>query len=152
MSRNIDSLIAVTKAVVDAVPWEEDPKCCPVPWRNDVFEDAQSRPLVIAVMQDDGVVRPHPPIARVLNDVTKRLEMAGHEIVAWTPGDLHQKCIDIMVSGVRPNSTALAKHPTGPILYRGRRRRYSKRCRGWGRAFHTSRRSARQQRKGHLSI
>jgi Asp-tRNA(Asn)/Glu-tRNA(Gln) amidotransferase A subunit family amidase len=139
MSRNIDSLIAVTKAVVDAVPWEEDPKCCPVPWRNDV-----SRPLVIAVMQDDGVVRPHPPIARVLNDVTKRLEMAGHEIVAWTPGDLHQKCIDIMVSGVRPNSTALAKYLTGPILHRRRRRRYPKRCRGRGRAFRTSRRSARQ--------
>jgi amidase len=98
MSRNIDSLIAVTKAVIDATPWEEDPKCCPVPWRNDVFEEAQSRPLVIAVMRDDGVVKPHPPISRVLDEVAKKLEMAGHEVVSWTPGDLHQKCINIMVS------------------------------------------------------
>jgi amidase len=98
MSRNIDSLIAVTKAVIDATPWEEDPKCCPVPWRHDVFEEAQSRPLVIAVMRDDGVVRPHPPISRVLDDVAKKLELAGHEIVSWAPGNLHQTCIDIMVS------------------------------------------------------
>lgn len=98
MSRNIDSLIATTKAVIDGAPWDQDPKCCPVSWRSDMFEEAQSRPLVIAVMRDDGVVKPHPPITRVLNEVAKKLERAGHEIVSWTPGSLHQECIDIMVS------------------------------------------------------
>ena len=97
MSRNIDSLIAVTKAVIDSTPWDRDPKCCPVPWRADLFEQASSRPLVVAVMRDDGVVRPHPPIARVLEEVVAKLEQAGHEIVPWTPGNLHQECIDIMV-------------------------------------------------------
>jgi amidase len=62
-----------------------------------MFEEACSRPLVIAVMRDDEVVRPHPPIARVLEEVAKKLELAGHEIVAWTPGNLHQECINIMV-------------------------------------------------------
>jgi len=97
MSRDLDSLISVTKAVVDATPWEQDPKCCPVPWRSDLFEEIQSRPLVIAVMRDDGVVRPHPPINRVLEEVARKLEQAGHELVDWTPGSLHQECIDIMV-------------------------------------------------------
>jgi amidase len=97
MSRNIDSLIAATKAVIDATPWELDPKCCPVPWRSDIFNDAQSRPLVIAVMRDDGVVKPHPPITRVLDEVAAKLQRAGHELVEWTPGNLHQECIEIMV-------------------------------------------------------
>jgi amidase len=98
MSRDIDSLIAVTKAVIDATPWNEDPKCCPVPWRSDVFQDAQSRPLVVAVMRDDGVVKPHPPISRVLEEVVTKLKLTGHEIVEWCPGSLHQECIDIMVT------------------------------------------------------
>jgi amidase len=96
MSRSINSLIAVTKAVVDAAPWNYDPKCCPVPWRPEIFEDAQSRPLRIAVMTDDGVVRPHPPVARVLEEVAAKLKQAGHDIVSWNPGSLHQECIDIM--------------------------------------------------------
>lgn len=98
MSRDIDSLISVTKAVIDATPWDEDPKCCPVPWQSELFQDTQWRPLVIAVMRDDGVVKPHPPISRVLEEVAMKLKLAGHEIIDWSPGSLHQECIDIMVT------------------------------------------------------
>jgi amidase len=97
MSSNIDSLIATTKAVIDEAPWDQDPKCSPIPWRSDVFEDVRSRPLVIAVMRDDGVVKPHLPVSRVLEEIVKKLELAGHEIISWKPGSLHQECIDIMV-------------------------------------------------------
>lgn len=48
-------------------------------------------------MKDDGVVKPHPPITRVLESVVSRLINAGHEVVDWMPGTLHQECIDIMV-------------------------------------------------------
>lgn len=61
-----------------------------------MFKDVQSRPLRIAVMRDDGVVRPHPPVARVLEEVVSKLKKAGHEIVTWEPGTLHHECIDIM--------------------------------------------------------
>jgi amidase len=98
MTRNIDSLVAVTNAVIDASPWDRDPKCCPIPWRSNIFEEARSHPLVIAVMRDDGVVKVHPPVARVLEEVVAKLELAGHETVTWMPGSLHQECIDIMVS------------------------------------------------------
>lgn len=92
----MDSLVTVTKAVIDAAPWDHDPKCSPIPWRQDMFEDARSRPLRIAVMTDDGVVRPHPPVARVLEGIAAKLKQAGHDIVPWNPGSLHQECIDIM--------------------------------------------------------
>jgi Asp-tRNA(Asn)/Glu-tRNA(Gln) amidotransferase A subunit family amidase len=101
MTRNVSSLVAVTKAIVDARPWEQDPKCCPVPWRSEVFEEARTRPLVVAIMRDDGVVRCHPPISRVLEEVAVKLEKAGHEVIEWIPGTLHQECIDIMVSPLK---------------------------------------------------
>ncbi|OSS49705.1 hypothetical protein B5807_05878 [Epicoccum nigrum] len=96
MSRSIDSLVDVTKAVIDAAPWEHDPRCSPICWQSATFEDVQSRPLRIAVMRDDGVVRPHPPVTRVLEEVVARLERAGHVILPWNPGSLHKECIDIM--------------------------------------------------------
>ncbi|KAJ4404412.1 hypothetical protein N0V91_005933 [Didymella pomorum] len=96
MSRCINSLVDVTKAVIDATPWDLDPKCSPIPWRSDLFDEAQSRPLRIALMTDDGVVRTHPPVARVMEEVAGKLKRAGHDIVAWSPGTLHQECIDIM--------------------------------------------------------
>ncbi|KAI8940514.1 hypothetical protein NX059_004191 [Plenodomus lindquistii] len=96
MSRNIESLVAVTKAVIDAEPWYQDPKCSPISWRSQLFQDAQSRPLVIAVMRDDGVVKIHPAVERVLEEAVAKLCYAGHEIIPWTPGTLHQECIDIM--------------------------------------------------------
>ncbi|PVI01576.1 amidase signature enzyme [Periconia macrospinosa] len=95
MTRNLPSLVTATKAVIDAQPWNLDPKCCPIPWRQDVFADVQSRPLVIGVMRDDGVVRLHPPIARVLDEVATKLQKAGHELVPWSPGSLHQELIDV---------------------------------------------------------
>ena len=49
-------------------------------------------------MRDDGVVKCHPPIARVLTEVAMKLEKAGHEVIEWAPGSLHQECIDIMVN------------------------------------------------------
>lgn len=97
MSRSVDSLIEVTKAVIDSKPWDYDPKCAPLTWRDEMFADVQSRPLVVAVMRDDGVVRLHPPVARVLEEVANKIVEAGHEIVPWKPGTLHQECIDIMV-------------------------------------------------------
>ncbi|ORX91358.1 amidase signature domain-containing protein [Clohesyomyces aquaticus] len=96
MTRDLGSLTYTTKAIIETAPWDRDPKCCPLPWRQDIFTDVQNRPLVIGLMTDDSVVKPHPPVARVLAGVASLLERAGHEIVSWVPGSLHQECIDIM--------------------------------------------------------
>lgn len=98
MSCDMSSLVTVTKAVIDCKPWQYDPKCCPLPWREELFTDAQSRPLTIAVMHDDGVVKIHPPVERVLQEVARKLVRVGHDLVEWKPGSLHQDCINIMAS------------------------------------------------------
>jgi Asp-tRNA(Asn)/Glu-tRNA(Gln) amidotransferase A subunit family amidase len=89
-------MITITKAVIDGEPWTLDPRVVPVPWRRSIFEDVQTRPLVIGVMTDDGVVKVHPPIERGLKELAAKLKEAGHELVDWDPS-LHKECIDIMV-------------------------------------------------------
>jgi amidase len=97
LARSLASLQTVTKAVIDAHSWNDDPQIVPIPWRHDTFDDVQRRPLVIGLLTDDGIVRVHPPIRRVLEEVADKLRSAGHEIVLWN-AEHHAECIEIMVS------------------------------------------------------
>ncbi|KAH8144862.1 uncharacterized protein LAJ45_11132 [Morchella importuna] len=85
MARTISSLKMITKAVLDAEPWNLDPKVAPIPWREDVYQDTLQRKLVFGVLRDDGVIRVHPPIKRVLEHAVACLQAAGHEVVEWAP-------------------------------------------------------------------
>lgn len=95
LTRTLAAMKTVTKAIIDAEPWNIDPRCHPFPWREDRYQEIQSRPLVIGVMVDDGVVKVHPPIERALRETVAKLEAAGHEIVQWHPSG-HQELVDIM--------------------------------------------------------
>lgn len=68
-------------------------------------------------MKHDGVVTPHPPITRTLNETISKLMAAGHEIVEWEPSlhrellntlnklyflDGGQECYDVMKLGQEP--------------------------------------------------
>ncbi|KAK9477591.1 amidase signature domain-containing protein [Lipomyces japonicus] len=97
MTRNLDSLISITKSVIEAEPWTLDPKCIPIPWRQEQYDAIISKPkLIFGVMKDDGVVRVHPPIERTLNEAVEKLRAAGHEIVEWSAPDLHQELVPIL--------------------------------------------------------
>ncbi|KAF5257727.1 hypothetical protein FOXYS1_11732 [Fusarium oxysporum] len=51
--------------------------------------------LTIGVLYDDGVVKPHPSIVRVIAQAAAALAADGHELVMWKP-DLHAECIEVM--------------------------------------------------------
>lgn len=82
---------------MEARPWTLDPRCTPIPWREEIYQEMQSRPLVIGILMDDGMVKPHPPIERALKQLAKALQQAGHEIVPWSSAG-HADCNRIMVS------------------------------------------------------
>jgi len=44
-------------------------------------------------MYHDGIVNPHPPIVRALNETVAALQQAGHEVVEWNPS-LHLDLIN----------------------------------------------------------
>ncbi|KAM3082450.1 hypothetical protein ACMFMF_002112 [Clarireedia jacksonii] len=87
MSRSLSSLQLYCKAVLSSElsPWLYDPKCLPVPWRQNTIQPA-SRKLRIGIISDnDGEISVHPPIARGLALTKKALEAVGHEVFEWIP-------------------------------------------------------------------
>lgn len=83
MTRTITDLELYSKTVVNRQTWQYDPRCVPIAWRD---VELPSK-LKIAVMWNDGMVRPTPPVARALCETVEKLKTAGHEIVEWDPKD-----------------------------------------------------------------
>lgn len=72
-----------SKVVIESEPWLRDPRCMPIPWRA---VDLPKK-LKIAVLWDDGLVRPTPPVIRALKETVEKLKAAGHDIIEWDPVD-----------------------------------------------------------------
>ncbi|KAF5523509.1 Acetamidase [Colletotrichum aenigma] len=95
MARSLSTIQMTMKHLINEKPWEMDSRCVPIPWREDVYQETLSRPLTIGVLFDDNVVRPHPPLTRVLRSAVESLRAAGHEVLEWN-ADLHEDCIRVM--------------------------------------------------------
>ncbi|KAE8162563.1 amidase signature domain-containing protein [Aspergillus tamarii] len=81
MAPTLEEITFYSKTVIDQEPWVNDPKCLPIPWRP---VEPKHR-LKLAVMWDDGIVTPTPPVARALKETVNRLRKAGHEVIDWAP-------------------------------------------------------------------
>jgi Asp-tRNA(Asn)/Glu-tRNA(Gln) amidotransferase A subunit family amidase len=135
LARSLSSIELVTRELLGQKPWELDARVAPIPWRQEVYDEIKGRKLTIGVLMDDGVVRPHPPITRVLGSVVDKLREAGHDIVEWN-GDLHAEGIEIMVRSPLSDSflvffsfspvpkTDVTTLAIGPLLHRRRRSRH----------------------------
>ncbi|KAL8388947.1 hypothetical protein RB595_008914 [Gaeumannomyces hyphopodioides] len=86
MTRTVADLEHYSRSVAGRQPWLRDPRCLPIPWR-DVALPAKLR---VAVMWDDGIVRPTAPVARALREAAGKLRVAGVEVVDWDPVDQPQ--------------------------------------------------------------
>ncbi|OOQ84519.1 acetamidase [Penicillium brasilianum] len=79
MARTMEDLILASRIIIQQSPWKYDPQCVPLPWKP---VDPPTR-LKLAVMWDDGMVTPTPPVRRALQGAVHTLRDAGHEIVDW---------------------------------------------------------------------
>jgi len=74
-----------------------EPPLLNMPWKEDVVNGiGLPEKSSFAILWDDGVVAPHPPIVDALRKVKRALLAAGHEVIDWKPVD-HQKAWDILV-------------------------------------------------------
>ncbi len=96
MARSLDMIQLAMKSLISKQPWDVDARCVPIVWREDMYTSTCAKPLTIGVLLDDGVVRPHPPITRVLRAAVEALRAAGHHIIDWD-ARLHPECIEVMV-------------------------------------------------------
>ncbi|EEA28370.1 hypothetical protein TMatcc_003297 [Talaromyces marneffei ATCC 18224] len=95
MARDLETICYISRSLADSRPWELDPRCSPIPWNENAFQEIQSRPMVIGLILDDGVVKIHPPIERALLALVAKLEAQGHEVVQWDTSD-HLRYIQLM--------------------------------------------------------
>ncbi|PYI18845.1 amidase signature enzyme [Aspergillus violaceofuscus CBS 115571] len=72
-------------------PWTLDPGCIPIPWRTELALKPATKKLRVAIIHDDGVVKPQPPIARAMREVERKLVEAGHEVIPWPATALHKE-------------------------------------------------------------
>ena len=57
-----------------------------IPWQSSIARgDNAKGQLTIGVMMSDGIVDPHPPVLRSLNETVMALEAAGHKVIPWKP-------------------------------------------------------------------
>jgi amidase len=81
----LPSLKLLMSAIVSAKPWMHDPALLGLSWREvedawDISRAPGTRKLCLAVMESDGVVTPHPPIARGIRMLIDALKRAGHTV------------------------------------------------------------------------
>jgi amidase len=68
------------KVVLDAQPWLLEPILVELPWKESI---ELPKSMKIAVMWHDGVVQPHPPITKCLQETAKALAASGHTLIKW---------------------------------------------------------------------
>jgi Asp-tRNA(Asn)/Glu-tRNA(Gln) amidotransferase A subunit family amidase len=150
MTRTLSTLTTIAKAVVDAQPWRIDPRCHQLPWRQELYDEVQTRPLVVGLLVDDGVVKIHPPLKRALLQLNTRLKAAGHEVIPWNV-EGHAEVVDVLVCTLT-RFFALVLTNLGFLLYCRRWARCPRRSYGRRRALYPTRRSAHQPRQGHFCL
>lgn len=97
LSTSLEGCKLFIKTLLDAKPWFNDPSLLPFPWSTEAYFPPGKR-LKIAVMWDDGVVKPHPPVTRALQEVVDKLKAKGNvDIVEWKPYK-HDLAWEIIVS------------------------------------------------------
>lgn len=104
LSTSLEGCKLFIKTIIDAKPWLKEPALLPFPWNNDDF--FAGKKLKVGVLWDDGVVKPHPPITRALQQIVDKLKANDDfEVVEWKPYE-HDLAWEIIVCSVPENLNA----------------------------------------------
>ena len=83
MTLSIEAVKTFTKAIIDSKPWLNDPLVVKKSWNHEEYDlvdhGGPTGQLCFAIMWDNGVVKPFPPVQRALQITKKALEKAGHK-------------------------------------------------------------------------
>lgn len=123
LSGSIEGLKIFMEAVIKAEPWLRDPLTIRKHWNDEEYKLAdhgRGKDLCFAVMWDDGVVIPHPPVKRALEMTQKALIKAGHKVIDWTPlkhRELTGVAFDIWRSGSVEDFAITTSASGEPLIY-----------------------------------
>lgn len=80
LSSSLAGVKVFLKAVLDMKPWTKDPLAVRKPWDQDAYllrDHGNGEDLCFAMLWDNGIVLPTPPIRRALEKTKKALEAKG---------------------------------------------------------------------------
>jgi len=87
LSTSLEGIQLFMRTVIATKPWLREPSLIPFEWKNmkELWRNGD-RKLKVAVLWDDEIVRPHPPITRALTEVVDKLKTsAKFDVVDWKP-------------------------------------------------------------------
>lgn len=90
MATCVEDMRLFCRVVSASQPWLQEPSLVGLPWK--AAERFQT-PLKIGVIWNDGIVQPHPPVTRCLQETVSSLKAAGHSIVTWDT-KLHRDLVE----------------------------------------------------------
>ena len=84
IARSARDLALFCRVMLQYNPWLVEPPLLEIPWKQDVA-DVLHLPdkLCFAILWDDGIVLPHPPILDAMKRTKDALVKAGHEVITW---------------------------------------------------------------------
>ncbi|KDR80683.1 hypothetical protein GALMADRAFT_60825 [Galerina marginata CBS 339.88] len=89
MANSLSGVKDFMTAVLGKRPWNLDPVVIRKPWDEDEWNLCEhggvGAKICFAMMWDNGVVRPHPPLVRAMQTTKAALEKAGHKVIDWEP-------------------------------------------------------------------
>ncbi|KAJ7129286.1 general amidase [Mycena epipterygia] len=88
MSNSLSGVKIFTKAILYAEPWLKDPLVLRKGWSESEYQlehHGSGGQLCFAIMWDNGIIKPHPPIYRAMDMARRALEAAGHKVISWEP-------------------------------------------------------------------
>lgn len=89
MTRDLPSLITMTKAILESFPWQDDVDVVEMPWKEEVLQSIRNRScvqgerdgrLTFGIMACDQTVKAHPPVQRAIKIVKEALLEHGYEV------------------------------------------------------------------------
>lgn len=83
MSRNVDDINYFMESYAGTKPWNTDPDIIRMDWKT--VPPPAPKDIKIAILHDDGIVRPTPPIVRGLKEISTKLKAAGVTVVDMDP-------------------------------------------------------------------
>ncbi|KNZ75054.1 Acetamidase [Termitomyces sp. J132] len=98
-SDSIHGIKVFFQGVLSQKPWLRDPLVIRKDWSEEQYnliEHGRGKELCFAIMWNDGLFVPHPPIIRGLGMAKNALIKAGHKVIDWEPLD-HKTMLDIGV-------------------------------------------------------
>jgi amidase len=110
MSTSLLGLKLIMTSLLSTKPWFRDPSVVPMPWREE--KESIDGKLCFAVLRNDRMVQPHPPIARGIEMVVDAVKNSGHtvrilflwitkvsninQVIEWEPPS-HEEALDLHV-------------------------------------------------------